>query len=303
MQLRVEKLMLALWLAAGATSDAILNDPLPALRRPNTNLVVDEMRDSNAPLPDDGQRTFGHHRHITDMFTPDGNWHDLGTAVAADQLAAMTPGQRADFMRVTGAKPAEIQRGDASLMLLAPAKDFDKMVAPRPDITYKPIDYSRLGNMSIQPKWIVVHYTAGVDDTNDAIWDHFNSGHGVPSTQFCVGKQGDIMQYMPETQICDGTLDFNDETVQIEVCGDFRVKPETDAEVKSTVDLIRYLQKTYRIPDTHVISHRQVDNNFGHIGRKPDPTFRFMNKVYAGIKAADGADRSRHQSLTNASPS
>lgn len=266
-------------------SDHDLDDPLPALSRTGTNATVDEMRDDNLDRPVLGERSFGHHRHKADFFTPDGNWIDIGSAVAADQYAAMTADQQAEFIRTTQAAPGEIRQGDGSLMTLSPTKDFDRMDAPKPDMRYKEIDYTGVGPHTIDPKWIVLHYTAaGADDTTDGIWRLFNSEKGIPSTQYVIGKPGDILQMMPETQMCDGTLEFNDHSIQIEVCGDFRQEKETDEEVKSTVDLVRYLQKTYRIPDTQIISHRQVDNNTGHVGRKPDPTFRFMNRVYDGLR-------------------
>lgn len=266
-------------------SDRDLNDPLPAIGRPGTNATVDEMRDDNLDRPVLGERNFGHHRHKADMFTADGNWLDIGSAVAADQYAAMTPSQQAEFLRVTGARPEDVTAGDGTLMQLSPTKDFDHMDAPKPDMRYQAIDYTGVGPITINPTAIVLHYTAGVDDTTDQIWKLFNSEKGIPSTQYVVGKPGDILQMMPETQMCDGTLEYNDHTIQIEVCGDFRAQKETDEELNATVALVRYLQKQYHIPDTQIISHRQVDNNTGHVGRKPDPTFRFMNRVYNALQA------------------
>jgi len=270
---------------AGLTaSDRDLDDPLPAIRRPGTHRVVDEMRDHNLPVPVDGERTFGHRRVDGAMFTDQGNWRDIGTAVAADQLAGMTERQQAEFATVTGARPEEITPGDASLMQVAPAEDWDSMPGPRPTIEYREIDYSRIGPREIEPKWLVMHYTAGVDDTPESIWDRFNDRKGIPSTQFIVGKDGRILQIMPETQRCQGTLFFNNESVQIEVCGNFRMEHETDAEFESTLALVKYLQKKYHIPDTQIISHRQVDSNFGRPGRKPDPGFRFMNRLYEALR-------------------
>lgn len=268
--------------------DRDLDDPLPAISRPGTNAVVDEMSDHNLELPPNASRTFGHHRVIVHYFTPDGNWSDIGTAVAADQLSGMTPSQQAEFMQRTNAQPGEIRPGNAALMQLPPTKDFDKMVAPRPDITYREIDYTRIGQIPLDdPKSLVIHYTAAVDDTPDSVWKMFNDGQGIPSSHFIVGKDGAILQILPQNQMCDGTLDFNEHSLQIEVCGNFRLEKETDAEFNSTLALVRHLQKQYQIPDTQIISHRQVDNNFGHVGRKPDPTFHFMNRLYAALQAAE----------------
>ena len=272
-----------------ATSDKDLLDPLPALNRPSTSRVVDEMRDDYLPRPTDGARRFGHRRHMASLFTADGNWADIGTAVAADQFAAMTSSQQAEFLRTTGAARSEVRGGDGSLMMLPATKPFEQMTAPRPEIRYREIDYSKIGRIAITPKTIVVHYTAAVDDTPDSVWKRFNDLKGIPSTHFIVGKQGDIVQCLPENQLCDGTLEYNDDAVQIEVCGDFRLEHETEPEFKATVDLVRYLQKTWGIPDTQVISHRQVDNLTGHPGRKPDPTFRFMNRLYDAIREPDSS--------------
>jgi len=265
-------------------SDREALDPVPAIRRPGTHRVVDEMRDHNRPLAPEGERTFGHQRVDEQFFTPDGNWRDIGTAVAADQLAAMTESQRAEFIRTTQALPEEVTPGDGALMMVSPTENWDDMDAPAPPITYREIDYSKLGQVTIVPKHLVIHYTAGVNDTPESIWTRFNDRKGIPSTQFIVGKDGRILLIMPETQKCRGTLDFNDESIQIEVCGNFRLERETDEEFNATVALVRYLQKKYQIPDTNIISHRQVDNNFGHLGRKPDPTFRFMNRLFEALK-------------------
>lgn len=265
-------------------SDKDLDDPLPAILRPGANEVVDESRDSNMPLAPGRERTFGHKRVEGKLFDKNGNWADIGTAVAADQLAGMSDAQKAEFLAVTGAKPEEITPGDANIMLLSPTENWNEMNAPRPQITYKEIDYSKIGNVKIEPKWIVMHYTGGVNDSAKGVWNWFNQKKGIPSTQFIVGKDGEIIQTMPETQKCVGTLDFNDESIQIEVCGNFRLQKETDAEFNATVALVKYLQKKYHIPDTQIISHRQVDNNFGHVGRKPDPGFRFMNRLYDELR-------------------
>lgn len=265
------------------SSDKELSDPLPALNRPGTNAVVDEMRDSTV-VPGGEGRTFSHRRTNGNLFTPQGNWADIGTAVASDQLAGLSEAHREEFMRVTAAKPEDITPGMSDLMLLSPTKDFDHMVAPAPKVRFKKVDYSKIGDVTIQPKYLVMHYTANVKDTPDSVWNYFNTSRGKPSTQFIVGKDGEVLQAMAETQKCSGTLDFNNESISIEVCGNFRQEKETDAEFNSTVALVRYLQKKYQIPDTNIISHRQVDNNFGHVGRKPDPGFRFMNRLYDAIR-------------------
>lgn len=265
-------------------SDKDLDDPLPAIKRPGTKNVVDESRDSNAPLASGADRTFGHHRVNGAFFDSNGNWLDLGTAVAADQLQAMPDKQKAEFMAATGAKTQELTPGDPSLMLLSPTEDWAFINAPKPAITYNEIDYSKIGKVTIKPESIVVHYTGGVNDSAKGVRSWFDENKGKPSTQFIVGKDGGILQIMPETQKCHGTLDFNANTIQIEVCGNFRLQKETDEGFNSTAALIKYLQKEYKIPDTNIISHRQVDNNFGHVGRKPDPGFRFMNRLYDALR-------------------
>jgi soluble lytic murein transglycosylase-like protein len=265
-------------------SDKELSDPLPAVLLPGTREVVDESRDSVTPPAPGKERTFGHNRKDGALFDKSGNWADIGTAVAANQLSGMSDAQMAEFTAATGVIPADITPGEASIMLLSPTEDWDKMDAPKPPVTYKEIDYSKIGNVKITPKWIVMHYTGGVKDSAKGVWNWFDQKKGVPSTQFIVSREGDIIQTMPETQKCVGTLDFNSESVQIEVCGNFRLEKETEAEFNTTVALVKYLQKKYKIPDTQIISHRQVDNNFNHVGRKPDPGFRFMNRLYDSLQ-------------------
>jgi soluble lytic murein transglycosylase-like protein len=265
-------------------SDRDLDDPLPAIKRPGTKSVVDESRDSDAQTAPGSDRTFGHKRVKGEFFDGSGNWLDLGTAVAADQLQAMPDSQKAEFIKATGAKPEEITPGDGSIMLVPATENWGSMNASKPAITYDEIDYSKIGKVTIKPKSIVIHYTGGVNDSAKGVRNWFDQNKGKPSTQFIVGKDGGILQIMPETQKCHGTLDFNSDTIQIEVCGNFRSQKETDEEFNSTVALVKYLQKEHKIADTNIISHRQVDNNFGHVGRKPDPGFRFMNRLYDALR-------------------
>ncbi len=265
-------------------SDAELDDPLPAVNRPGTNGVVDESRDSSENPGENRERTFGHKSIKDHYFDQNGNWRDIGTAVAADQLQGMSEKMKAEFMKTTGAKPEEITPGDPALMLLPPAENWDEMQAPRPPVTYKEIDFSKIGKVPIVPKHIVMHYTGGVNDSATGVWNWFDQKKGKPSTQFIISNKGDILQTMPEKQMCSGTLDFNRESISIEVCGNFRQKKETDEEFQTAVALVKYLQKEYKIPDTNIISHRQVDNNFGHVGRKSDPGFRFMNRLYNALR-------------------
>ncbi|MCE1247957.1 MAG: N-acetylmuramoyl-L-alanine amidase [Firmicutes bacterium] len=265
-------------------SDKDLDDPLPAIRRQGTSAVVDESIDSDKMPPEGQERTYRHKRVEGGLFDASGNWLDTKTAVAADQLAGLSDSQKAEFIKATGAKNEEITKGDASVMLRPSSEDWDHMQAPKPAITYKKIDYSKIGDVEIQPKYLVMHYTGGEKDSANGVWNWFDQKKGKPSTQFIVARDGGILQTMPENQKCHGTNYFNDESIQIEVCGNFRLGKETDEEFQSTVALVKYLQKKYNIPDTNIISHRQVDNNCGQPGRKPDPGFRFMNRLYDELK-------------------
>jgi hypothetical protein len=264
-------------------SDKDLDDPLPAILRAGTSQVVDESIDSDKQPSEGEERTYRHKRVEGSLFDESGNWLDTKTAVAADQLAGLSETQKAEFMAITGATPEEITKGDASLMLRASSENWDQIQAPQPPVTYKKIDYSKIGDVTIQPKHIVMHYTGGVTDSAKGVWNWFDQHKGKPSTQFIIARDGGILQTMPSNQKCHGTNYFNDESIQIEVCGNFRLGKETEEEFKSTVELVQYLQKKYKIPDTNIISHRQVDSNCGQPGRKPDPGFRFMNRLYDAL--------------------
>ncbi len=264
-------------------SDKDLDDPLPALNRQGTSFVVDESIDSNKKPPQGQERTYRHKRVDGNLFDASGNWLDTTTAVAADQYAGFSEAQKLEFRKITGAKAEEITKGDSSVMLRASSENWDQMQAPKPAITYKKIDYSKIGDVEIKPKHLVMHYTGGEKDSANGVWNWFDQKKGKPSTHFIVARDGGILQTMPETQKCHGTNYFNDESIQIEVCGNFRLAKETDEEFQSTVALVKYLQKKYHIPDTNIISHRQVDSNCGQPGRKSDPGFRFMNRLYDAL--------------------
>jgi N-acetylmuramoyl-L-alanine amidase len=156
--------------------------------------------------------------------------------------------------------------------------------------------------VSITPKLIVLHYTAG--SSLEGTWNYFNrnkmeqaraklasAGDLNVSAHFLIDRDGTIVRLMPETSMARHTIGLNHLAIGVENVGDGRKYPLTPAQVEANAWLIRDLAK--RFPITHVIGHlesermrkhpywRELDPKYGN--RKPDPGAAFMTAVRAEI--------------------
>lgn len=98
---------------APATPAATTQANVAALQLPGTSKDLDDARSYDVPWAVQ-ERTFGHDRVAGQLFDRSGNWADTGTAVTADQAAAMPEGQR----RQLG---ADLRLGNAERALVRPA--------------------------------------------------------------------------------------------------------------------------------------------------------------------------------------
>lgn len=108
-----------------------------------------------------------------------------------------------------------------------------------------------------KPKWIVMHITAGSENTALQVFGYFNSGAGGRGvgTQFAIGKQGDDIQmtqsFTNKFETAYGVANYNNGSISIELTrltifsGKSQVPPKQYAEA---VRLVKALMKQYNIP-------------------------------------------------------
>jgi N-acetyl-anhydromuramyl-L-alanine amidase AmpD len=157
-------------------------------------------------------------------------------------------------------------------------------------------------DITIEPKVIVLHYTAG--GTAKGTFEYFSGNHmesGRPqlaaagdvnvSSHFLVDRDGTIYRLMPETRMARHCIGLNHVAIGVENVGDEHKWPLTDAQVEADARLVRYLAA--RFPITHLIGHSEAARLEGKIyfheldpkyrNSKPDPGTRFMKLVRARL--------------------
>lgn len=145
----------------------------------------------------------------------------------------------------------------------------------------------------IEPRIVVVHYTENMSVT--ATFKTFNpinlpgrkdlqaaSALNV-SSQFVVGRDGTIYQFLPETYFARHTIGLNYCAIGIENIGSLK-HPLTNAQLDANVKLIAYLKHKY--PIEYVIGHHEYqvfkptlwwrETNPTYITKKRDPGNKFM---------------------------
>ena len=157
-------------------------------------------------------------------------------------------------------------------------------------------------SVEIDPKMIVLHYTAGHSATGT--WKYFNnermSGERAKlrkagalnvSAHFLVDRDGTVYRLVPETWMARHAIGVNHIAIGVENVGDGDRWPLTDAQVAANIALVRYLVAKHDI--THLIGHSEtgeldgtelfVELDSGYRNSKPDPGREFMQKVRDGV--------------------
>jgi hypothetical protein len=157
-------------------------------------------------------------------------------------------------------------------------------------------------DIAIEPKVIVLHYTAGGSAEGTF---HYFSGNRMEaarpqlaaagdvnvSSHFLVDRDGTIYRLVPETKMARHCIGLNHIAIGVENVGDEHKWPLTDAQVEANARLVRYLAG--RFPITHLIGHHEAARLDGKIyflerdpryrNSKPDPGPRFMKRVRARV--------------------
>jgi hypothetical protein len=157
-------------------------------------------------------------------------------------------------------------------------------------------------DITIEPKVIVLHYTAG--GTAEGTFEYFSGNHMEAgraklaaagdvnvSSHFLVDRDGTIYRLMPETRMARHCIGLNHIAIGVENVGDEHKWPLTEAQVEADARLVRYL--TSRFPITHLVGHSEaqrlegtsyfVERDPKYRNAKPDPGQRFMKLVRARL--------------------
>lgn len=155
---------------------------------------------------------------------------------------------------------------------------------------------------SINPKIIVLHYTAG--GSVESNFQYFNKPYLEDkrsylknestlnvSSHFIVDRDGKIYQLLDPTQFARHTIGLNYCAIGVENIGS-KAQPLTEKQVLANAELIRYLSKKYAIE--YVIGHSEYgvfrnselwkETNPKYYTGKEDPGKEFMQKVRVLIK-------------------
>jgi N-acetylmuramoyl-L-alanine amidase len=153
-------------------------------------------------------------------------------------------------------------------------------------------------DLTIEPKVIVLHYTAG--GSAKATRNYFDNvkieaarkelargGAVNVSAHFVVDRDGTIYRLQPETRFARHCIGLNHIAIGIENVGDEAKYPLTEKQVEANEALVRDLAA--RFPITHLLGHYEVmsfkkhpyfvEREAGYGNSKPDPGEAFMRRV------------------------
>lgn len=156
---------------------------------------------------------------------------------------------------------------------------------------------------TIVPQMIVLHWTAA--DTWQSTYNYFypaentklKNGKLNVCSHYLVGRDGTIYQLTPENALNRHIIGYNWCAIGVENVGGVNSKEDlTEAQVKSNIDLIRYLSGKYSSIH-YVIGHYQQGDAkstglykelvAGYASLKTDPGPVFMRKVRTALADTD----------------
>ena len=141
-------------------------------------------------------------------------------------------------------------------------KDID---AARPDIDVELLTvnpYSRPGTETKKITGVVVHYTANPGATamdNRNYFENLKDSHETKvSSNFVVGLEGEIVQYVPTWEEAYASNSRNIDTVSIECCHPDESGKFNDKTYQSMVELSAWLCLKFDLDENDVIRHYDV---------------------------------------------
>ena len=163
----------------------------------------------------------------------------------------------------------------------------------------------RVRNIKIEPKMIVLHWTAVMDfeecfkrlNAEELYSDRGDIASASAlnvSAHFLVARDGTIYQLMPDDWMARHVIGLNYSSIGVEnVGGEGNSKDDlTDAQVQANIKLVKYLKAKYPTIK-YLIGHHEyreyensplwLEKDDGYRTVKADPGDRFMNAVRAGV--------------------
>jgi N-acetyl-anhydromuramyl-L-alanine amidase AmpD len=149
----------------------------------------------------------------------------------------------------------------------------------------------------IEPQAVVVHWTAG-DTWESAYYTFYNETRGDGtvnvSSQFIIDKDGTIYQLMPENYLARHVIGYNWCAIGIENVGGVNGREDlTQQQVKSNIELIRYLRAKYPAIK-YIFGHYQqvearasglfIENVPDYFAEKIDPGEKFMQALRENLE-------------------
>ena len=195
---------------------------------------------------------------------------------------------------------------DSSARIFSPVKIIDKPIAWSENrnllISEYAVIHYNLNIHQITPRAIVIHWTASNDlesvyrffypeSTNDP--EHNEFGSLNVTSHFLVGRDGTIYRLTPETALNRHAIGLNWCSIGIEnVGGKNGLDNLTDAQLKSNIELIKYLKQKF--PDIeYVLGHYQqgqakqtdlwIEKIPTYYAEKIDPGPRFMKQLQISL--------------------
>ena len=111
---------------------------------------------------------------------------------------------------------------------------------------------------------IVIHYTTS--DNIEGTIDHFINGDAGTSAHYIVGRDGELVQMVPDNLSAQHARNMNRRSIGIEHVAK-RGQRLTPEQSDKSLALVRWLMATYAVPRANVIPHKCVGSTdcFGDI--------------------------------------
>lgn len=119
-------------------------------------------------------------------------------------------------------------------------------------------------------KWIVIHHSASSYDNLASIRNFHNQRHGWleagyhlilsnGSTNIPTGHLEATNRYrLSSYSMASRNPKYNLQGIHLCIVGNYESRPPSDSIISSLVSAINLLQKKYRIPDEHILLHRNI---------------------------------------------
>jgi beta-N-acetylhexosaminidase len=299
--------------------NAHLDDKYPATlsKKINTHLLRNQLHFKGIIISDDMQmKAISSHYSLKESVT-------LALNAGVDILLFGNQLSHVDTKTLVDTIFLQIKKGEIDLQHILDANQRIENLHTKNAIIQKPIIFTSkrkdmtkayikkhygldVKNIEIQPKMIVLHWTA-VMDFNDCFnrlksEKLFSDRKDIAaasalnvSAHFLVDRDGTIYQLMPDNWMARHVIGLNYSSIGVENVGGEANKKEdlTPAQIEANIKLVKYLRQKYPSIE-YLIGHleyRKMENSplwlerdAGYRTQKADPGQKFMQAVRQGVK-------------------